>query len=386
MKPLFTFLFSALSLLSFSQQTIVQEIDSEELQISRNIKIHLPVGYDKDSVTNYPLAIVLDDESLFDLYKGNASLFASKDNAPKQIVVGIDMKESRQNDTSFLKGSGNLTEDSKKFLRFIRDEVLLSVESDYRTSPFITIIGEGMAGNLITHFLKEKTPIFNAFICLNPTLNDAIVEQITSSYLKRYKMIDNTFYFYISSFGSDESRKRIKIKQLATYLTSLELKNFNTVFDDFKKSPSLVSSISEGIPRAFASIFEVFSGITKQEFDSNIKDLSPLDAISYLENKYAEIDFLFGANIGIRVNDIFAIEKLIIEKENGDYLRNFGEMILGIYPDSHLGNYYLGRYYESGKQYLKALKHYRIGYGKMSPSDPNSDKFYENVERVTNKN
>jgi len=33
----------------------------------------------------------------------------------------------------------------------------------------------------------------------------------------------------------------------------------------------------------------------------------------------------------------------------------------------------------------KALKQYRLGYGKMDPQDPNADLFYQNVERLLNK-
>ncbi|MDP5106291.1 MAG: hypothetical protein NWQ31_08980, partial [Polaribacter sp.] len=136
------------------------------------------------------------------------------------------------------------------------------------------------------------------------------------------------------------------------------------------------------IPRALTKVFEVYSGITKEEYDKNIKDLAPLDAISYLENKYLEIEFLFGSSLGIRESDIFAIENIIIEKENGDRLRDFGKMILKIFPSSPLGDYYIGRYYESGKMIKKAITQYKIGYGKMDPADPNADAFYENILRL----
>ncbi len=57
-------------------------------------------------------------------------------------------------------------------------------------------------------------------------------------------------------------------------------------------------------------------------------------------------------------------------------------MILKLFPTSPLGEYYIGRYYESGKMFKKALKYYKIGYGKMDPADPNSDAYYENVLRL----
>ena len=57
-------------------------------------------------------------------------------------------------------------------------------------------------------------------------------------------------------------------------------------------------------------------------------------------------------------------------------------MILKLFPSSPLGDYYIGRYYESGKMFKKALKYYKIGYGKMDPSDRNADAFYENILRL----
>lgn len=101
-----------------------------------------------------------------------------------------------------------------------------------------------------------------------------------------------------------------------------------------------------------------------------------------MENKYLEIEFWFGSSLGIRERDIYAIEKIIIEKENGDRLLDFGKMILKIYPSSHLGDYYIGKYYETGKNIKRAITHYKIGYGKMDPANPNADAFYENILRL----
>ena len=66
---------------------------------------------------------------------------------------------------------------------------------------------------------------------------------------------------------------------------------------------------------------------------------------------YVEIEYLFGTNLKIREKDIFTVEKIILDKENGDYLKSFGEMINKLYKDSPMGDYYIGRYYETGKNY-----------------------------------
>ena len=143
---------------------------------------------------------------------------------------------------------------------------------------------------------------------------------------------------------------------MQTFLSNYEIKNFN-IINDYITAKSGISSIGEAIPRAMTRVFELYSAITQEEFEQKIKNLSPEDAIAYLENKYIEIQFLFGSNLGIREQDVFAIESVIINKENGDYLRDFGKMILKLFPSSPLGDYYIGRYYEEGKMIKKAITH-----------------------------
>jgi len=365
----------------FSQETIQKNLESIFLNSNRNISIYIPEGYEKDNLKNYPLTIVLDEEYLFDAYVGNAVLFAKKDKAPKQIVVAISMEDTKSADISFDINSGQLTSSAQSFYTFIRDEVLFYMESNYRTSPFITLVGQGYSANLITHFLKEDTAFINSFICINPSFSDFIGNELQSYDLLKFGREDNTFYFYTNNSTSFSADKQIQIDQIQKGLSTLGVTNFHIINDVINTSSS-VSAMSEAIPRALTKVFEVYSGITKEEFDRNIKDLAPLDAISYLENKYLEIEFLFGTSLGIRKNDIYAIENIIIEKENGDRLRDFGKMILKLYPTSPLGDYYIGKYYETGKMFKKALKQYKIGYGKMDPSDPNADAFYENILRL----
>ena len=66
----------------------------------------------------FPLAIVLDGHKLFDVYVGASNYYAELDNAPEQIVVGIDMKDSRNKDAGYDINSGNLDNNSENFYRF----------------------------------------------------------------------------------------------------------------------------------------------------------------------------------------------------------------------------------------------------------------------------
>ncbi|TXD52991.1 MULTISPECIES: alpha/beta hydrolase-fold protein [unclassified Polaribacter] len=374
-------LFILFHFVAFSQETILKTLNSDILETTRNIRIFIPEGYERDKIKNYPLAIVLDEDYLFDIYVANSILFAKKDKAPQQIVVGVSMEETKGQDISFNINSGVLTATASYFYDFLRDEVLFYMESTYRTSPFVSLVGQGYSANLITHFLKEDTAFINSFICINASFSDFIGQELNSYNLAKFSQKDNTFYFYTNNSTSFSSDKQLKIDLIQKALAGLEIKNFN-VINDVIDTYSYVSAIGEAVPRALTKIFEIYSGISDEEYNKNIKDLSPEDAIYYLENKYLEIEFLFGTNLGIRVKDIYAIESIILEKENGDQLRNFGKMILKLFPSSPLGEYYIGRYYEYGKMYKKALNYYKIGYGKMDPSDPNSDAYYENILRL----
>ena len=380
-KKTLSLIFLLFCFYSFSQNIITKELESDILETTRNLKIYIPETYEKDSIKNYPLTVVFDEEYLFDTYVGNAKLFAKKDKAPEQIIVGISMEETRSKDISFDRNSGRLSTTANYFYEFVRDEVIFYMESTYRTSPFISIVGQGYSANLVTHYLKENTAFINAFVCINPSFSDFIGQELQRYNIPKYQKEDNTFYFYTNNASSFSSEKQIKIDQVQKGLSGLEIKNFNVV-NDVIETPSSVSAIGEAIPRALTKVFEVYSAISKEEYEKNIKELSPEDAIYYLENKYLEIEFLFGTNFGIREKDIYAIENIIIEKENGDKLRDFGKMILKLFPSSPLGEYYIGRYYETGKMFKKAIKYYKIGYGKMDPADPNSDAYYENILRL----
>jgi predicted alpha/beta superfamily hydrolase len=383
-KKSLTLIFILFCFCGFSQKTIQKKIESVILETTRNIKIYIPEGYEKDSIKNYPLTIVLDEEYLFDMYVGNSILFAKKDKAPKQIVVGISMEETKVQDISFDVNTGRLTSSARGFYEFIRDDILFYMESNYRTSPFISLVGYGYSANLITHFLQEDTAFINSFICINPNFSDTIEQELISYNLPKFRKEDNTFYFYSNNSSSFLLTKQQQIDKVQKGLSSLELKNFN-VINDVMSSSSSVSAISEAIPRALTHVFEVYSGISNEEFEKNIKDLAPRDAIYYLENKYLEIEFLFGTNLGIRERDIYAIEPIIIDKENGEYLRDFGEMIYKLFPESPLGDYYVGLDFEFRGKFKQALKAYKVGYMKFKNDPVGAESFYKNIERVVDK-
>lgn len=381
MKFLNTFILLFIVSIGYGQ-TIEKQINSLEFNKNRSLKIHLPKGYKNDTIKKFPLVIVLDNGYLFDLFVGNSTVFAEADLAPQQIVVGLDTDYARNQDVSTVTKNGDLTKNGRKFYNYIKKEVIPYLEANLKASPFLTIAGQGKAGNFITHFLKEQKPIFNAYLAISPTFNESTPNLFSTYNLKRLDDIDNQFYLYVSNNNSSSKQEKDIGALLKEGIEGLALEKLHVKFDVFTDSQNLPTAISASIPYAFTHIFDLYGAISKKEFEEKIKELAPLEAIKYLEDKYIDTEYLFGTNMNVRLEDIYAIEGIVMDRQDGDYLRVLGDFAMIKHPHSPLGDYYVGMFHELGKDYEKADFYYKSGYGKMDPSDPNADAFYQNIERV----
>ena len=376
---LFFLLFSVYAFSQNVQTETFKSVElSGELNNERTIKIYLPESYKQDSTRVYPLALVLDAEYLFDIYVANSKLFALKDKAPEQIVVGIYQNQRNERKTDCeVNANSMLTESSSKFYKFIKNELLNYIEDSYRISPFRTIVGNTITANFTNYFMVENENLFNAYININPSYSTDISELFRG----KIPSIDSNTYYYLNTGDYNGEQKDKAIETVYYVLKNFENENFKYKYDVFDGS-TRISSIGQAISGSFSHIFNMYSSITKEEFDEHIAKLSPPEAIEYLEKKYVEIQYSFGANLKIRQRDIFAVESIILDKEEGDYLEEFGKMINRLYPESPIGDYYIGQYYETGNDYKRALKYYKNGYSKISGEDPNADGYFQNVERV----
>jgi len=377
-------LFLSFLLLCFLQplfsQVKTQNFESKILQQYRNIKIYVPESYQQDSTKVYPLAVILDAQDLFDIYVANSKLLAQKQEAPEQIIVGIPQTESRLEDCAYDQGTDRPVGFSKDFKDFIDLELLPNIDDNYRLSPFKVIVGRSLTANFINYFFIDKNPVFNAYINLNPSYARGMAAFIKN----KIPNLSIPTYYYMSSGSYNSKDKKSRIKGMYSLLET-----YNNPFLNYKMvnydEVTYAASLGMAIPNALAYIFKVYGPISKEEYASKISKMTPPEAITFLEKKYVEIEYFFGTNIQIRQKDILRIEPMIIQKADGDYLNEFGKMILRIYPNSPLGYYYIGLYYETGNKFKQALKYYKIGYSKIDQNDPNLEAYYENINRVMKK-
>jgi len=376
-------LFFFISFIGQAQDNIIyKKFNSFNLNEERILKIYVPESFQEDDQNTYPVTVIFDGEFLFDVYVANTKLFASRDKAPEQIVVGIfqNQNEERYSDCDYSEDTGLPNQESSKFYGFVRDELLPYIDDNYPTSLFKTIMGNTLTANFTNYFFLESTPVFNAYININPSYATDMHEKLES----QSQNLITPYYYYLSGGDFNTEKRTAGINNTNNLLKLSENPNFKYHYDDFSNS-SKTASIGQAIASGIGFTFRQFAAISQEEFEEEIAGMEPGDAIEYLERKYVEIEYLYGSNVKIRESDIYKIEPIIIDKSNGDYLEEFGKMIMRLYPETPLGDYYIGLYYETGFEYKKALKHYKNGYAKIGSDNANSDGYYANIERVLEK-
>ena len=381
MKKLCVFFLPFLFCGSFYAQEIIEEdFYSVALNEIKVLQIFIPEGYDL-SDNNYPLTVVLDADDLFETYVSISKLFAKNDKVPNQIIVGVSQNIAPYRALEYGYDSTNSypTQKGMQVFQYISQELVPHFLENYRISDFKTIVGQEITANFTNYFLLDKKPVFNAYINLHPVFAIDMPSYLATA-LTSLKGKD--YFYYASRAQNTPSDTKERMANVDAYIAQIENSYFHYKFEDFEESSELLC-IPKGIASALGHIFSRYASITDNELNSEIVYLSPLAAMEYLQFKYENIAYLFGKEMAIRMEDFIAIESVIIEKENGQHLEKYGEMVLDQFPKSPLGNFYIGLYYEKKFAYSKALISYKKGYAKIPESSPYSIKFYENIKRVT---
>ncbi len=363
-----------------AQEIIEQDIHSLHLNEVKVLKIYIPEGYEATK-DKYPLTVILDADVLFDSYVASAKLFAANENAPSQIVVGVSQNIEaymfRDYGYNFVNSYPNNT--SMNVLEFVKKELVSFMKKNYRIANFKTIVGNELTANFINYFMFDKELIFNGYVNINPHYAPDMPE-----YIKRYAAAikgDETFYYMAHGNTSHSNRQKV-IDAVDVGLNGVSNGYFYYKYEAFDNASNLVA-IPQSMASAQSYLFSMYSSISKEEFEENLSFLSPLAAIEYLLYKYENIEYLYGTELPIRLQDFIAIEGIILDQEEGKHLKEFGELILEKHPKEALGNYYIGQYYEKSHDYDEALIAYKRGLSKIPESSPKFDGFFMNIKRIT---
>lgn len=360
---------------SFSQ-IIYEEFNSAKLGESRKLKIQLPRNYEKNTEKKYPIVLVLDADYLFEPVAGNVDYFSYWEDMPESIVVGIMQGDTRYDDCSYDDKTFVPTEKSAQFFEFIGMELIPYIDKKYRTAKFIIGVGHDFTANFLNYYLFKDPPLLNGYINLSPDLAPMIDERLVN----RIPKIPGKIFYYLATGTDDIKGLKESVENLNTQLSGLKSNSFNYYYDNFDGATHY-SLGGRGIPNALEKIFSVYRPISKKEFSEVLMKMeTPVS--QYLLDKYKTIEDLFGITNNIRVNDFIATATAAEKKSQWESLRVIATLAKKQYPNTVLGDYYLGRVYEETGEPKKAMKTFQGAYDKEEVDFITMDKLLDKADKI----
>ena len=370
-------LLSSQNLDSLNVFRINDTIISKYLNEKRAIEIQLPRSYQIEVDKDYPLMIVLDGDYMFNIVSGSVDYLSYWGDIPENLVVGINQKDTRFQDSSVFDNI-NYTPISStaSFYDFIVNELIPYFSKNYRVSNFIVIVGQERTANFANFFLLKNDPQIRGVISISPKISENMNKYLNENLSKTNSKIVYT----LSSSKRDFESIFKNVSELTASLDSIENKNLrfeSLIFD--KENHYILPSVS--VPKSIRSTYSMYSDIDKIEYDSIISKLetSPID---YLKNKYQLIKEFYDLDKTISMNDFMAIEEFIEENEFFNLYDELSELAKQEYPGTILPSYYKGRFIEETGDPKKAMYIYRSAYNMKEVKGLTKEYLLELAERI----
>ncbi len=219
---------------SFLYNTSEQYIYSESVNDTFRILVSVPDDY-SSSDKKYPVLYVLDGDIAFGMAASIARYLQIGNNIPELIVVGIgygsvdkSAGEKRRRDYR-----PTISGDAEDFLKFLENELIPLIDSNYRTVPSERTINGYSIGALFGLYSLFTSPqIFNRYIIGSPSLswdNYSIFDYEENS---PDKISDKQISMFIS-VGSEESDEKY-FEPIDKLVTQIQERNYKGLKFDAK--------------------------------------------------------------------------------------------------------------------------------------------------------
>lgn len=343
------FLLMGLLCLNLGAQVKKEIFESFKLQERRGVSYYFPENYSDEK--KYPLIVVLDAEYLFDLVVANAKFYSEHQRMPESIIVGVDQAENdiRWEDCDFEQTTGLPTEKGAKFYEFLGTELIPYLETSYNIAPFKMFVGYDITANFGNYFLFKDRSLFNSYLSISPVLATEMESRVPS------RLSDlNQEIFYNVVLEKEKTEDRQRILQMNNAIKSIDKESLHYFFDEYDNADH-VSIAAYGISKAFDNVFKIFRPISPKEYKTEILT-SDEPVFKYLEDRYDMIEKLLGFRKPVELNDIMAIYAASLKKDDFESLKPLSEICKKQYPETMMGFYFEGEYYEELGEPKKAFK------------------------------
>ena len=381
-----SFLFISLTFTLSAQENKTIDFDSKILSETRSINIHIPASYNT-SIKSYPVIYSFDGEYTKFALNGTVDYYSFWNKIPECIVVSIDQnymdsvenKYKRWIDCSYSWTSGFPKDKGIAFKEFISKELIPFIDSSFRTTNFRTIIGHSFTANFVNYFLLDEHPVFKGYVAISPYYATNSLDSLKSV----VDGLKTPIFYYVASGEKDLSGHIQSVNEFHKQFDKVANKNFHYNKFEMKNNQATHYTI---FPIALSSAIEhIFAGYT--EIDDNELDniLKTQDKVAYLKDRYAFIKRIYGLEIPIRESDINTVAYAISRKKQWSQLKQIADISLNAFPQSYLGYWILGEYYEKTGDYSSAVEQYEKGFSFLGDDVINKSDFQKDIDRVQSK-
>ncbi len=211
------------------------------------------------------------------------------------------------------------------------------------------IVGYDITANFQNYWLFKDQSLFNAYVSISPTLAPEMENRLPS----RLGSFDKQIFYQLILEG-EKTKSTDAIMAMNKEIKVIDKESLHYFFDTYPDADH-ISVATYGIGKAFDNIFGMFKPISPTEYRTQILT-SEEPAFNYLEKKYKDIEDLFGFSKPVALNDIMAIYAASRKKEDYESLKPLSDLCKKQYPDTMLGFYFEGEYYEQMGEPKKAMK------------------------------
>lgn len=367
-----------------AQEIISQQFSSSVTGHSRTLRIGLPKSYANNSNQNYPLIFCFDGDYTFYSVLGAMIPMKYAETVPEAIIVGIDQNVEMPNSKTFFRWidgdytkSGTLDSSGLLFKEMLFDEIIPMLDSSYRLSPYMVIVGHSFTATLASLLFMEKQSPFSGYIAVSPYLPKYINQRL----VEHSNALTTEKWFYTSFGGNDLSGHIATGHETKRILEEVNNANFHFKSDSIPEA-SHFSLVYSNISEALKFVFEPISNLNYNDFESYLELEYPL---AWYKDRMNKQEALTGNSFHSNIDDLYLLAYLASEKADWNTMLEIGEYTIKLFPNHLYGYYILGDAYMEMHDYERALKQFQLGYDLIDESVTNKADFYESIELAKSK-
>jgi len=211
----------------FASSALAQQdnfsIQSEILQETREIVVHLPENYDPDSKEGYPVLYMLDaDHDTDEIAARTAGEYHKAKMTPEVIVIAINNIRRGYDfappSITFEQDGEQVSGNGDKFLAFIKNELIPFTRKKFRTNGRRVFVGHSWGGQFLAYTLSQSPELFDGYFITSPSIGEYGDQTFGDLKLVFKQDLDFPAFIYVSVGGSEEPDLMADYDRLTTVL------------------------------------------------------------------------------------------------------------------------------------------------------------------------